>query len=202
MAVYAIAPSSALSSATVQESGASKIAPWVLEHTAGGKQVEFLIVLADEANLRDADELRSKEEKGRFVRDALWNKARSSQGALLKWLTDHNVEHRSFYIVNMVWVKGGLDLGSVANAQTLTVRLSNVTDQFSQVLPDALVSVTLLIGDTNGNGNVNAGDIAQTKSQIGQLVTAGNFRTDINVNGTINASDVTIIKSQIGTSIP
>jgi hypothetical protein len=80
--------------------------------------------------------------------------------------------------------------------------LSSVTDQFTQVLPDALVSVVLSIGDTNGNGNVNASDIAQTKSQIGQLVTAGNFRTDINVNGTINASDVTIIKSQIGTSIP
>ena len=79
MAVCAIAPSSALSSATVQESGASKIAPWVVEHTAGGKQVEFLTVLAAQANLRDADELRSKEEKGRFVRDALWNKARSSQ---------------------------------------------------------------------------------------------------------------------------
>jgi hypothetical protein len=95
-----------------------------------------------------------------------------------------------------------VNLSGVANVQTLTVRLSNVTDQFSQVLPDALISVTLLIGDTNGNGNVNASDIAQTKSQIGQLVTAGNFRTDINVNGTINASDVTIIKSQIGTSIP
>ena len=81
-------------------------------------------------------------------------------------------------------------------------RLSSVTDQFTQVLPDALVSVVLSIGDTNGNGNVNASDIAQTKSQVGQAVTSGNFRTDVNTSGTINASDVAIIKSQIGTLSP
>ena len=95
-----------------------------------------------------------------------------------------------------------VNLSGVANMQTLTIRLSNVTDQFSQVLPDALVSVMLLTGDTNGNGSVNASDIAQTKSQIGQVVTAANFRTDVNANGTINASDVSIIKSQIGMSVP
>ena len=137
MAVCAIAPPSALSSATLQESGVSKIAPWVLEHTAGGKQAEFLIVLADQANLRDADELVSKEEKGRFVRDALWNKARSSQGALLKWLTDHNVEHRSFYIVNMVWVKGGLELAKEISARPDVRRIEG--NPVIRNIPDSLV---------------------------------------------------------------
>jgi serine protease AprX len=136
MAVRAIEPSPPLSSPTAQEPAASKIAPWVLEHTAGAKQAEFLIVLADQANLRDADELESKEEKGRFVRDALWNKARSTQGALLKWLTEHNVEHRSYYVVNMVWVKGGLELAKKISARPEVRRIEG--NPVIRNIPDSL----------------------------------------------------------------
>ena len=93
-----------------------------------------------------------------------------------------------------------VDVTGAANTQTLTVTLSNVTDQFSQVLPDTPVSVGLLIGDTNGNGVVNASDVAQTKSQIGVSVSSGNFRTDVNINGAINGTDVVIVKSHIGQS--
>jgi serine protease AprX len=92
----------------------TKIAPWVL---ASGSQTEFLIVLGDQADLSGAKSLATKQEKGRFVRDTLWNKAQATQGPLLQWLRDHNVEHRSFYIVNMIWVKGDLSL-----AQTLAAR--------------------------------------------------------------------------------
>src|SRR5438876_9441520 len=61
-----------------------------------------------------------------------------------------------------------VNLTGVANVQTLTVTLTGVTDEFSQVLPDTPVSVNMLIGDVNGNGIVNATDIAQTKGQVGQ----------------------------------
>jgi subtilisin family serine protease len=44
--------------------------------------------------------------KGRFVRDALWNTAQATQGPLLADLQARGVEHRAFYIVNAVWVKG------------------------------------------------------------------------------------------------
>jgi len=94
-----------------------------------------------------------------------------------------------------------VDLTGVANVQTLTVTLSGVTDQFSQVLPDTPVSVNMLIGDTNGNGIVNATDIAQTKGQVGQPVTSSNFRTDVNASGIINATDVAIVKAHSGQSI-
>jgi len=94
-----------------------------------------------------------------------------------------------------------VNLTGVANAQTLTVTLSGVTDEFSQVLPDAPVSVSMLIGDTSGNGVVNATDIAQTKAQVGQPVTSSNFRTDLNANGIINTSDVAIVKAHSGGSI-
>ena len=94
-----------------------------------------------------------------------------------------------------------VNLTGVANAQTLTVTLSGVTDEFSQVLPDAPVSVNMLIGDTSGNSVVNATDVAQTKGQVGQPVTSSNFRTDVNANGIINTSDVAIVKAHSGGSI-
>lgn len=91
-----------------------------------------------------------------------------------------------------------VNLTGVNNAQTLTVTLNGVTDQFSQVLPDVAVSVKMLVGDTNGNGSVNASDVGQTKFQIGQPVTPANFRTDVNVSGAINSTDVALVKAHSG----
>ena len=87
-----------------------KIAPWVMEHTAGGGQAEFLIVLADQADLSGAEALPTKLEKGRYVRDALWSKAQSTQAPLLAQLAARHIEHRSYYIVNLIWVKGDRNL--------------------------------------------------------------------------------------------
>jgi hypothetical protein len=95
-----------------------------------------------------------------------------------------------------------VDLTGVANAQLVTVTLSNVIDQFSQTLPNTAITAALLVGDTNSNGVVNASDVSQTKSQLGQTVTSANFRTDINANGTINAADDAIVKANSGTSLP
>ena len=93
-------------------------------------------------------------------------------------------------------------VNNVADAQTLTITLSNVTDDFGQVLPDTSFSVSFLLGDTNGNGSVNASDVSQTKSRVGQNVDNYNYRNDINVTGGINASDVALVKSRIGNGLP
>jgi serine protease AprX len=101
----------------------TKIAPWVLEHTADGKQAEFLVVLADQADFSGANALATKAEKGRYVRDVLWNKAQSTQGPVLQLLQDRHVEYRSFYIVNMFWVKGTLDLATELAARPDVARI-------------------------------------------------------------------------------
>jgi serine protease AprX len=88
----------------------SKIAPWVTQHTAGGKEVEFLVVLREQADLSAAAALTTKQEKGRYVRDVLWNKAQATQAPMLTWLRQRNIEHRSYYIVNLIWVKGNFDV--------------------------------------------------------------------------------------------
>src|SRR5882672_7307020 len=84
----------------------SKIAPWVMEHTAKGQQAEFFVVLADQADLTAAANLQTKAEKGRFVFQTLFNKAQTTQGPILQWVRERGLEHRSFYIVNGILVKG------------------------------------------------------------------------------------------------
>jgi serine protease AprX len=96
---------------------ANKIAPWVVVQTANGRQAEFFVVLADQADLSAAGALRTKAEKGRFVHDVLWNTSQIAQRPILRWLREHGVEHRSFYIVNAILVKGTREI-----AQTLAGR--------------------------------------------------------------------------------
>ena len=54
---------------------AQKIGWWVMEHTAGGQQAEFFVVLADQADLSGAASLSTKAEKGRYVYQTLLNKS-------------------------------------------------------------------------------------------------------------------------------
>src|SRR4051794_5798736 len=84
-ALAAVASSRAVSGPE-QAAALRKIAPWVTQNTSNGKQAEFMVVLADQADLSGAAALKSKKEKGRFVRDTLWKKSQATQGPLLKWL--------------------------------------------------------------------------------------------------------------------
>ena len=111
-ALFAIAPTRAVNPSRSHETDVamSKIAPWVIEHTAGINQAEYLVVLADQADLKGAEALSTKQEKGRYVRDILWDKAQRTQGPILNFLRERKIEYRSFYIVNMIWVKGDFNL--------------------------------------------------------------------------------------------
>jgi hypothetical protein len=93
-----------------------------------------------------------------------------------------------------------VDLTGVTNAQRLGVTLMNVNN--GTTTGDVMIPMGVLSGDTNANGSVNAGDVAQTKGQSGVAVGAGNFRTDVNSNGAINAGDVALVKSRSGTALP
>jgi hypothetical protein len=78
--------------------------------------------------------------------------------------------------------------------------LINVTD--GSTTANIRVQMGVLLGDTTGNGVVNASDVSQTKLQSGQPITASNFREDVLANGSINASDVSLVKSKSGTALP
>jgi hypothetical protein len=87
-----------------------KVMPWVMEKTAGGATAEFLVLLTAQTDLSPAKLLATKSAKGWFVRNALWETAQATQGPLLAELEARSVEHRAYYIVNMVWVKGDRSL--------------------------------------------------------------------------------------------
>ena len=64
------------------------------------------------------------------------------------------------------------------------------------------IPMGVLLGDTSGNGSVNASDVSLTKLKSGQAIDASNFRADVTVNGSINASDVSSVKLKSGTGLP
>jgi len=89
-----------------------------------------------------------------------------------------------------------VDLGSVTDVQCLGVTLACAND--GQRSGDVPISMTVLVGDVNANGTVNAGDVALAKSHLGEAANAGNFRADVNANGTVNAGDVALVKFGLG----
>jgi Dockerin type I domain len=109
-----------------------------------------------------------------------------------------NIAGSPSFVGNSVAVQ----LTGVTDAQTLSVTLSKIVDNYGQTLPDAQVSVNMLIGDTTGNKAVNTSDIAQTKGQSGMPANSATFRSDINASGSITASDIAQVKASSGHAIP
>ena len=93
-----------------------------------------------------------------------------------------------------------VNLTGVINIQRITVTLFNAND--GTHMGNVPVSMGVLVGDVNGNAAVNATDVAQTKSQVGQAIGGSNFREDVNANGLINSVDVALVKSKSGTALP
>src|SRR6266480_5242409 len=104
----------------------------------------------------------------------------------------------------MVTVSGNIvtiPLTNVADQQTINVTLNGV-NSVDQPAFNVVIPMSRLLGDTNGNRAVNAGDVSQTKGRLGQAVTTVNFRSDVNANGSINAGDVGIVKANTGHAVP
>jgi hypothetical protein len=91
-------------------------------------------------------------------------------------------------------------LTNVANAQTINVRLNGVTASFGS--GNVTIPMSILVGNINANGSVNATEVAQAKAWVGLTLNAVTFRADINANGAINSGDVSQIKSVVGTGLP
>ena len=93
-----------------------------------------------------------------------------------------------------------VNLTGVTNAQTIMVTLNSVNDGINT--GNVVVPMSVLNGDTSGNGTVTGTDVSQTKLQSGQAVTGSNFREDVVVSGTINGTDVSAVKLKSGTALP
>jgi subtilisin family serine protease len=94
------------SQATVASGWQTKVEPWVLDELARGDSAEFLVFMADQADLSAVDNSLTKEEKGQLVFDTLTAHAEATQTGVLAQLKAASAPHRSFWIANMVWVEG------------------------------------------------------------------------------------------------
>src|SRR5438552_15153021 len=103
---------------------ANKIAVWVMENTANGQKAEFLVVLADQADLSGAANLPTKAEKGRFVYQTLLEKAQTTQRPILQSLQERGIDYQSFYIINAVLVKGDRQLAEALAARPDVAHIS------------------------------------------------------------------------------
>jgi len=82
-----------------------KVDPWLLDKM-GTSPAEFIVLLRDQADLRPARALHSKQEKGRLVYETLRKTAETTQAPVLATLRAQKVEHRAYWVANMIWVKG------------------------------------------------------------------------------------------------
>jgi serine protease AprX len=111
-----------------------KIAPWVVEHTANAQQAEFFVVLTDQADLRQAAAVPTKTEKGRYVYETLRAKSQTAQLPILQWLRERGIQHRSFYIVNAILVKGTREIAQALAARPDVARIEG-NPQIHNALP-------------------------------------------------------------------
>src|SRR4029077_988183 len=119
---------------------ANKIEPWVIEQTANDQQAEMMVVLVDQADLRPAADLPTKNEKSHYVHDALWDKSQAAQGPILQWLRECGLEHRSFYIINGILVKGSREVAEALAARPDVARVEG-NPQIRNVLPQPITAV-------------------------------------------------------------
>ncbi|MEM6454817.1 MAG: S8 family serine peptidase [Acidobacteriota bacterium] len=84
----------------------AKVDPWVLDTAGESLSTEFLIVLDAQADLSGAQHLRGKQAKGRYVFAQLRRVAEATQGPILRQLAQADVEHRPYWVQNMIWARG------------------------------------------------------------------------------------------------
>lgn len=133
---------------------AAKIAPHLARALAAGP-AEMIVVLKEAADLGPAASLPTRLEKGAFVVNALRATASRSQAPLLSWLASRGMPHRSFTIVNAVWVKGNASaaLAIAARPDVLRVEANPVV---RGIPPEPPAPLLLPLAVEPGVSQVNA----------------------------------------------
>lgn len=90
--------------------GHQKIDASLLEKTANGQSVPFMVLLAQQADVSAARQLKTKSEKATFVFNTLRQNAQTSQTGIKAFLTQKNVPHEGLFIINAIRTEGDLSL--------------------------------------------------------------------------------------------
>ncbi len=117
---------SLLARSSAAATGSDKVDPWVLEQLrlAPAGESEFLIVLAEQADLAGAARRATKVAKGRYVFEQLRATAARTQAPLLDELARAGVVHRPYWIANFVWARGDAGLVATLAARADVARIA------------------------------------------------------------------------------
>src|SRR5687767_10459538 len=97
-------PAGAPSGTTAAQS--SKIDARVLKDTVDGKAAEFMVVMASQADVSAAHNIRNHDERGWYVYNTLKAHAERTQSGIRSALSAGSVAHKSFWVVNALLVTG------------------------------------------------------------------------------------------------
>jgi serine protease AprX len=121
----------------------TKVDPQVLSSAASG-ETDFLVFMDDQADLSGAAVLTTKQEKGQYVFKHLTTTALRTQAGLIKSLETQKIPYRSYWVANMVWVRG--NIAAVENV----ARRSDV----AHIYEDPWVQSTSLDVSTSGVNSI------------------------------------------------
>jgi len=153
-----------------------KIDPSLLQNGWTG-DVEVIVMLRQQADLRGARFLSTKDEKGAFVLDALRSTAELSQSSVLAVLEARRAPHRAFWVANAVWVRGNRSLVEelAARGDVLHVH-ANPSVRFEGPVGPAVAAPSAPAAIESGVSQIHAPDV-WALGFTGQGVVAGGADT-------------------------
>jgi hypothetical protein len=87
-----------------------KVDPQVLAAAANGQMAEFIVVMAEQADVSAAYRLLTKQAKGRYVFGTLSGLAERTQAGIRAYLDQQGISYKSFYSINALYAVGGQEL--------------------------------------------------------------------------------------------
>ena len=117
-----------------------KVDPLVFERFEAKDLVEFIVYLESQADVSNAHNFQTKEERGQYVFGQLKSHAEQTQKDLIRILENNGSEFRSFFVVNSIWVKGDREI-----LQQLAERaeVKNIQDNTTFKVPDVNIGDAL-----------------------------------------------------------
>ncbi len=95
-----------LSQARARAAWQQKVDPLLLDMAAEEQSVEFIVILREQADLSRAVSITDKMGKGAYVYGRLTTVAMETQPPVLKLLQAAEVQYRSYWVTNGIWVRG------------------------------------------------------------------------------------------------
>ncbi len=145
----------------------------LLAKTANGQTVPFLILLAQQADLSAARQLKTKDEKATYVFNTLRQTANTTQVGLTAFLTQKNAPHEGIFIVNAIKAEGNQALiNLLAQRPDVAHLMDNPTMHFEEPIERLGGTVSERMTIEWGIDMINADDV-WALGYRGQGVTVG-----------------------------